>query len=366
MINDVVPYYTFQKFTWYACKTHWPVVIWECGFFCLFLKMADIWACFPSSGSCLVWMDVAKISAKGSAMETETSLRTLGRSLSGPGNLLTLIFFSFFYTIPFVLFMLLSSSSKFNFLKNGISSVSGSLVNTLLKQRPNMSAFSVSFWEYIGLSSVPGLIMSGICDLVFSLDGVYCQNALEFDFALVAIFFSYNLLPLRVSRRTCFFSILYCSFSSSSARSLLILFHSLFFLLCLLRFLLSRALKTFWNIGHWCGLFFLERSQPQPQETILWNTSIFCWHVGDVYWIPDPNRFHLLYHSFFRNCLSDTLLLLLVSGLPKNNSIWILWLNGHYFPVEHLLIYQRPYFLRWWKLGLACLEYLCLFAWSAL
>ena len=57
--------------------------------------MTDIWACFHSSGNFFVWMDVAKISANGPEMEIDTSRSTLGCSLSGPGDLLTLIFLSF-------------------------------------------------------------------------------------------------------------------------------------------------------------------------------------------------------------------------------------------------------------------------------
>ena len=49
---------------------------------------------------------------------------------------------------------------------------------------------------YCGSFSEPGLIRSGISDLVFNLDWAYCQNALGLDLAFFAMVFSCGFFPL--------------------------------------------------------------------------------------------------------------------------------------------------------------------------
>ena len=76
--------------------------------------------------------------------------------LSGPGDLLTLIFFSFCRTISSVIWIFESSWLKFRLSKRGTSSCSGSTVNTL-EYFKNSSAFS---WSDSGVSSSSEMITS--------------------------------------------------------------------------------------------------------------------------------------------------------------------------------------------------------------
>ena len=71
--------------------------------------MADTLACFHSNGSSLFSIEFLNIIVRSFAMTSDTSRRTRGCSLSGPGDLLVFNLFSLVMTVFSVMLMSFSS-----------------------------------------------------------------------------------------------------------------------------------------------------------------------------------------------------------------------------------------------------------------
>ena len=192
--------------------------------------MVEISPIFHSSGILVLCRLRLNIFSNGSNIISASSFRSLGCTLSGPGDFAIFNDSIFFLILSFEIFRSFNTASKFLVGTSGIS-CTFSFVKTLVKNDDSTSAFSLSFAVLLSSPSSPELTRSGIPWRILVLSLTYCQNYLGLHLASFAMLLSLCFLAFFVKFLTWFVSLLYSANFCSDLVSMYLCQHRCFFLL---------------------------------------------------------------------------------------------------------------------------------------